>query len=82
MKFNSEMIDNIVTYICIGMSDNATWLIIENIRTLSEILDIDKEQVLREMAAEIAKHFNGAITAVDIYNDVHRMLRLRKRLKA
>lgn len=76
------MIDNIVTYICIGMSDNATWLIIENIITLSEILDIDKEQVLREMATEIAKHFNGAITAVDIYNDVHRMLRLRKRLKA
>lgn len=76
------MIDSIVTYICIGMCDNATCLIIGNIKTLSEILDIDKEQVLRDMATEITKHFDGALTAIDIYNEVHRVLRLRKSLIA
>lgn len=71
MKFNRQMIDQVAMSIAMTNGDQAIMAIIENTKALTEILDVDKDTVLREMCAEVASAFVDVITTDDLVELVY-----------
>lgn len=71
MKFNQEMIKEIGMSIVLGTGCFGVDAIVENVKALTEILDVDKETVLKEMCTEIAGITGELATADDLVKLAH-----------